>query len=718
MRGKIIKYLVVFAGAVVLAAVTALLLLRFFFPAEQLRELVESRIGSLTGRECSVGSVGFSFFPALAVEMNDIVIAEDPGYSNPNFCRIEAFYLELKWLPLLSGRIVIDRLTIERPEVYLVQKKSDLLNISSLFPADTTGTAADSAGITDQEKPAFSMAFNSIAVSDGVFHYISEKEASEFTISPFDLGVSFKNEPGDSLLSLELEAEIGGVGPGTSGIIAAVFRDGPLRLSCRGIYKPGSRQMDCRVIRAECAGLEIEGKGLFSQVEGNPYEALLKISLDLDRLPLHEGLVAEGRVEGELALKGTLSEFDKSSVEGALSGREVALDGGKLPEKIKIPRIKLDFKGRDLDRLAMELAAGSSAFKLDGSLKNYAALFDSSPTGKGPVAKWQVKIAGPSLKLADFLPRDTGEQSRAEPSEKPPVARKKYPAGDGLLELGRLFVTDNLILENVKMKFRMNNNVLYLNPVEAGVYSGKLAAKGLVRFPGKGPLRSVFDVDINRVEVGEMLKPYTKFGSYIQGKISSQAHLEGTGSETRQILDGLTARAVYSVAEGRLQDWPALKQVAAFTKIEELDPMIFQDWDGVLRIEDGRVYTDSVAIRTPQAFWDLDGSCGFDGSLAYSVRLTLNEALSGKYKAKLPGNVSYFLQNDQERLSLAFKVAGTTDKPSVKWDTRPLVKKAVQKIERKVTGQLDKLVNKLFGRKSSPGKQPSDSSAADTSANP
>ena len=84
------------------------------------------------------------------------------------------------------------------------------------------------------------------------------------------------------------------------------------------------------------------------------------------------------------------------------------------------------------------------------------------------------------------------------------------------------------------MKFRMNNNVLYLDPVEAGMYSGKIAAKGLVRFPEKGPLSSVFDVDIGRVEVGEMIRPYTSFGSYIKGKISSQAHLESTGSQTER----------------------------------------------------------------------------------------------------------------------------------------------------------------------------------------
>ncbi|MBN2289908.1 MAG: AsmA family protein [Candidatus Glassbacteria bacterium] len=834
MKKKIFKYLGLAAAVLVLLAFALLLALRVLFPPEQVRRFAESRLSALTGRACTVGSVGYSIFPAPAVGLSGLVIAEDPGYGNPYFCRVENIYLRIRLLPLLSRRVEVGRLAVVWPEVYLAENSAGKLNTATLFPADTLRAAADTAAGAG---PQFSLVLHKVAVSGGTLHYASAKEAQRLTLSPVDLQLSLERRGGDSLFGLALDAGIGGMEADTSGFLAALARGMPLELSSQGGVNLKSGKVDLSRITVSFAGLEVEGSGLLadyradpleysldwrtrevdlvqvlglvpsswvpvnrvskvsgrvelsgtlaggrpgagpapaytvkavlegvearleglerpvrelgsqltldrerlvleklklrfgddpleasgtlSLAEGNPYSLKVDGSLGLEDLPRllqgMEDLSTSGRLEADLSLKGSLGELSRLTAQGTLGGKDLMLSGKKLAKTIAIPEMRLEFKGRDLVRAAASVAAGSSLLRLEGSLKNFASLFDS---GRQAAAApyWQAKLSGPYLSLADFLPADTGETPAARPAGSP---REKIPPGEGSVELDRLIVSDTLTLEQVRMKISLRDDLLTIDPLEAGLCSGSLAARGKVRFAEDGPLQSAFEVEVSQVEAGQVLKPYTPFARYLFGKISLKASLEGSGSDTQQIIQSLSAAGSYSVADGQVRGWPVLGKVAGFTKIKELDPLAFLDWSGELSIREGRVYTESVAIETSQALWNLGGSYGFDGSLDYAVQLTLNQELSQKYLSELPVNVASFLGDDNKRLAVAFKVSGTTDDPSIKWDSKPLVDKAVKKIETKLKSQLNKLTDRLFGRKSAATETPAaDSAAADTSAKP
>ena len=724
MMRKKIKYLLFIAAAAALLVVSVPLLLRIILSPDQVRELAESKLSLLTGRRCSVGSADFPIFRGLAVELNDLFIAEQPGYENPHFCRVEALYLKLKLIPLFFGRFEIERLTVVRPEIYLVRNEAGQLNTAYLFRRDSVRAAKDTSSevaVAEKKEPSFSLVLHSMSVSGGTVRYIRQIDPQRFTITPVSLQVSFEREHRDSLLGITADAEIGGVESAAESYLADLCRRRPLKLSCIGGMNLSTRQLSFGLIQLEGAGLEIKGNAVLWPAEGYPYTARLRIMLSLGDLPALNGLSAEGRVDGELAFEGSLAELAELSSVGTLTGWEISLRGGRLPGRIKIPEMTMDFEGHDLKLRKMELAARSSELKIEGSLNNFHLLLNSTAKAQKVSPEWQARITGSALSLSDFLPAESLKPSPEERTGQPSgTARKKFPPGSGLVEVGRVVISDKLALETVKLRFRFSNDILTIDPLKAGLYSGNLHGKGRVRFTeGKLP-RYDFDVEISRADAGETVTSLSSFGRYLSGKINSNLQFSGSGSNREQIMQSLTAHGSFSVVEGRLKGWPTLDKVARFTKIKELDPLVFLEWEGGLRIQEERVYTDSIAVETPQGRWNLTGSYGFDGSLDYSIQLILNEELSRKYLSQLPRNFASFLGNDQQRLALAFTVSGNADKPDIKWDVSPLVEKAAKKLERKLSRQLNKLTDRLFGRKTtSPAETPADSAeAADSSAKP
>ncbi|MEJ1936294.1 AsmA family protein, partial [Nostoc sp. NIES-2111] len=103
----------------------------FLVNPEQLRPVVESQLSDALQRPVRLGNLHFRLLP-LSLSAEKLEIAEDPAFGSAPFATAAGLSVHPRLLPLLRGQIVIDRLSLQSPQVALRQNAAQRWNYQSL----------------------------------------------------------------------------------------------------------------------------------------------------------------------------------------------------------------------------------------------------------------------------------------------------------------------------------------------------------------------------------------------------------------------------------------------------------------------------------------------------------------------------------------------------------------------------------------------------------
>lgn len=108
------------AAALLVLAFVAIAILVNTINVKHIAALAAAEVKDATGRELKIeGNLDMSFFPRLAVVAEDVSFANAPWGSRPELAKAKRVTGSVALLPLLGGRIDIDRLTLVEPDVLL-----------------------------------------------------------------------------------------------------------------------------------------------------------------------------------------------------------------------------------------------------------------------------------------------------------------------------------------------------------------------------------------------------------------------------------------------------------------------------------------------------------------------------------------------------------------------------------------------------------------------
>jgi AsmA protein len=118
----------------IVAAVLLLgvLVLPFFFNADEFRPEIESALTKSLGRNVKIGNLKLGLLSGT-VTVSDVSIADDPKFGQSPFLHTKALMLSVDlWQALFSHKLNIGAVTIDSPETVLIQVPSGMWNFSSL----------------------------------------------------------------------------------------------------------------------------------------------------------------------------------------------------------------------------------------------------------------------------------------------------------------------------------------------------------------------------------------------------------------------------------------------------------------------------------------------------------------------------------------------------------------------------------------------------------
>jgi hypothetical protein len=259
-------------GALAVLVVVAAMAVPYLVDTPRIQAYIATTATQALGRPVKFTSVSVRVLPLPAVELHDLEVAEDPRFGTAPFVRLGAGRVRLRLWPLLTGRVELGDVVLDKPVISLVQGADGRLNVSTLGAATEARAPARSSGrSTGSGAAAAPLPVTRVVVDDGVVTYVARgKGQAQYRLSDLDL----------TLAGAGPQVTVRGKGRLQPGDVGVTLSDGVIALgSTRSLTEASLR-----------GTLTIDGRGVapLAAVAGGPEPAI------------------GGAARGTLALGGTV----------------------------------------------------------------------------------------------------------------------------------------------------------------------------------------------------------------------------------------------------------------------------------------------------------------------------------------------------------------------------------------------------------------------------
>jgi AsmA protein len=128
----------VILGIVVLVLVVLAVAVPMMINVDRFRPMIESQLKTALGRDVTIGKLSMApFFSGVTAD--DLSISDDLAFSKEPFITAKSIDVNASLLPLLTGRLEVSSITLDKPQVNLVHSPNGKWNFSSLGAAEKTG---------------------------------------------------------------------------------------------------------------------------------------------------------------------------------------------------------------------------------------------------------------------------------------------------------------------------------------------------------------------------------------------------------------------------------------------------------------------------------------------------------------------------------------------------------------------------------------------------
>ncbi|MEZ5472522.1 MAG: AsmA family protein [Marinicella sp.] len=164
---KLIKWLLGLLVFFVVLLVLAIILLPILFDPNDHKPQIQEIASKAIGREVALqGPIEWSVFPWIAINLNDVSIANANGFKGDHLAEVQDVSVRVKLLPLLKKEIKVGQIELQKPKINLQVAKSGQTNWQSVLDTLTATQAAEG-----QEASSTELEIKGIAVTDGQLTY-------------------------------------------------------------------------------------------------------------------------------------------------------------------------------------------------------------------------------------------------------------------------------------------------------------------------------------------------------------------------------------------------------------------------------------------------------------------------------------------------------------------------------------------------------------------
>lgn len=319
------------AGALVVLVVIAWAVVSAAFPPARVRELIVARLSATLDREVRIEDASFTLWPPVRFVMKRPALAEPGGFVRGEALRAEALDLDVDPFALLARRLVIRRLSLDRPTVHLVLNPDGTTNFDRMVkPSPGSKKKASSA--------AMDLAVNQLSLRGARF-VIDDLRTRRRTTFQADSRIALK-VAGGTRIETDGRTTLSGFARGPSSAARLADLDQSLAGILLAVEHRGRWDAPKKRLALERLALRMgKAEAAFTGTIGDPGPraivdltgrgsnvdvAELLRALSAASLPALHGVSGSGRADFNLAARGTLGPGRSPALTGVLRVREGA----------------------------------------------------------------------------------------------------------------------------------------------------------------------------------------------------------------------------------------------------------------------------------------------------------------------------------------------------------------------------------------------------------
>jgi AsmA protein len=322
---------------VVVLLVAAIVALPFLIDANQFRPLLESKLSDALGRQVKVGDLKLALLSG-SVAAGDVSISDDPAFGREPFLRAKSLQTSVDLMPLiLSRKLNVTALTIDRPEVNVVLSEKGAWNFATLGGKSEGKPAAAAPPSGDK---GMDLSVNLVRINDGKFTLRRPGIRPEVVE---DIDIELRNLSMSSAFDFLLTAKRAG-----GGSIKIEGKAGPL--DAAGSHPPVEAKFTVPRMDLVASGLLDKSTGMagFAAFSGSlQWKDAIDFTgkLTADQLKLSKGgTAAKPRVELDFAVSHNLEKGTGRLRSGAIHiGKAAASLTGTYDVASEPPAVRMTF---------------------------------------------------------------------------------------------------------------------------------------------------------------------------------------------------------------------------------------------------------------------------------------------------------------------------------------------------------------------------------------
>jgi len=642
----------------IVAALVALVIIVFVVAVSLLnvnkfRPRIQAELESKLGRPVTLGELHLRIFP-LSLRVDGLTIGQAPGWTpQPPFATAKEVYASAGLFSLLRGQPNIKDLTLDQPQIELIRNAQGIWNFSSIGTGGNTAGAGGNAptpkqaGNKEQQGQGPAVSFNQLTINDGQVAVTDERTKSPRTVyNHIDLKVN-GFAPGKQF-DFDLAAHFPGRG---KELLAFSGKAGPLGAADGGLFPVSGHIL---IQEVSLAGLNSFAAGA---------------------IPAN----TDGVLSGDAMLN---SQGEDLACKGTLKLENAVIRGAKVNYPVDA-QYDLSMK-RKQDQVQIR----SGSVKLGPTAVSIAGTMNSGVT---PAAlNLRLNTANASITELSRLASAFGADFNADNQVKGSVSADlgitgttKVPQVQGKLSASSI-QAQGLVLNNIQATASMNNGIVVLSPVTAGLFGGQGNGAISVDTRPAHPLCSV-KTNLSGVDTNALLSALTSLKDTLYGSLVGNTDLSFAVGPSTDIARTMNGTLNFNVTNGQLKNINILSELSKVGRFLNGAPAAggsgtaLQKFSGTLDVRNGIATTNNLIATLKEGSLSAIGSLNLvnQGLNLHMTAVLAKSTSSAVGGTGIGGFLNTALANNQGELVVPVLVTGTTAHPVFAPDVEAIAKMKV-----------------------------------------
>lgn len=188
LLGGAVKRFLIGIGVVIVLLVVLVVLLPFIIDLNRYQALYRPVIEEALNRKVTLKNIRLMIIPRIGVRVSGFTVMDDPAFSAGPFASLASLDVGVKWRPLLSKRIEVEKITLRDPIITVIKDPKGVLNTSTLGKKTPAKIETQAPTAEGPLRALSLLAFDRVSLTGGKFVYrdLSATKPAEYTLQQLD----------------------------------------------------------------------------------------------------------------------------------------------------------------------------------------------------------------------------------------------------------------------------------------------------------------------------------------------------------------------------------------------------------------------------------------------------------------------------------------------------------------------------------------------------